>query len=535
MLHQLGMKLGILLLFLAVSSVAADGGIRYYELNITQGKLNPDCSDYTGTALLVNNQLPGPAITLKLGERVRILVRNQLPEFDLEAFPEAPLGKRTNDVTIHYHGIHQRGSPSADGVPYLSQDPIPPGGEYMYDFTVEDQPGTFFYHAHNGLEEYTVFGPFIVYDREGPHKHEQLITISEWWHRDRPHLENAILGPNFTGIPDAESILLNGRTLYDPTYVRNQKHCEGYPVIHVHPGETYRLRVIGATAFRTIGLAIARHVLTVIEVDGRLVKPYRTEYLEVAPGQRFSVLLHADQEPQDYTIGTRRMWGGEGQSDSNGYAVLRYGDHEDRITYTPMEKPTFPSPDIPYWIWKDLEPLEGLSSLLDYAPSRTIKIRVTTKTQPDGGERWYVNNVTFMEQSKSNILSDIVHGARRKRPIDIAALEMHNYYDPGLGTYPLFIDEIIDFVLQSTHVPGEPCRTHPWHTHGHYFWEIASGAGEYIEEYHGHVRNFPTPFQRDVSLVYPVLNTTQEREAAPGSQIGCGWSKIRLVAVSRII
>ena len=52
-------------------------------------------------------------------------------------------------MTIHWHGMLQQKSPWMDGVPYLSQCPIPPMGQFRYDFLAETE-GTLFYHDHTG-------------------------------------------------------------------------------------------------------------------------------------------------------------------------------------------------------------------------------------------------------------------------------------------------------------------------------------------------------------------------------------------------
>lgn len=53
------------------------------------------------------------------------------------------------DVSIHWHGIEQKGTPYMDGVPMVTQCPINYGGKYKYAF-IASSPGTFFYHAHSG-------------------------------------------------------------------------------------------------------------------------------------------------------------------------------------------------------------------------------------------------------------------------------------------------------------------------------------------------------------------------------------------------
>jgi manganese oxidase len=92
-----------------------------------------------------NGDMPGPTIEINQGDRVRIVVHNKLPE----------------PTTLHLHGLELPND--MDGVPYLNQDPIEPGQEFKYELTVH-QEGTFFYHAHVGMQEALgMVGLFIVY------------------------------------------------------------------------------------------------------------------------------------------------------------------------------------------------------------------------------------------------------------------------------------------------------------------------------------------------------------------------------------
>jgi FtsP/CotA-like multicopper oxidase with cupredoxin domain len=78
-----------------------------------------------------NGQVPGPLIRLKVGDRVQFVVKNELPQ----------------DTVIHWHGL---AVPNAeDGVPGITQKPIPPGGRFTYRFKVTPQmAGTHLYHTH---------------------------------------------------------------------------------------------------------------------------------------------------------------------------------------------------------------------------------------------------------------------------------------------------------------------------------------------------------------------------------------------------
>ena len=81
-------------------------------------------------AYAVNHQVPGPRLQFTVGDRVRLIVRNNLPE----------------GTTIHWHGLLVPNS--MDGAGNVTQPPIPPGKSFTYEFTAT-QAGTFFYHSHS--------------------------------------------------------------------------------------------------------------------------------------------------------------------------------------------------------------------------------------------------------------------------------------------------------------------------------------------------------------------------------------------------
>ncbi|CEG67804.1 hypothetical protein RMATCC62417_04173 [Rhizopus microsporus] len=534
-----------------------EGVLRYYEFNITQEQKNPDCSDHSPPVLMINKQMPGPPIVANQGDRIRVLIRNQIETGS----------RKSQALAIHFHGIKQYGSNHADGVPFLTQLPIRPGEDYVHEFRVVNQAGTYFYHAHLGLQEETVFGPIIIYESKdahpenltpeeellmdgisrkliaGPYEYdfERTILLSEWWHQTRLGVEDWLMGPKFTNIPEADSILINGRTLFNSSRV-SVSQCGGYEILTVQPNKVYRLRVIGATAFRTLLFGIANHNLTIIEVDGELIEPYTVSHLEVTPGQRFSVLLNTDQEPDDYSIEVIRNWSDGVPKLTNGYAVLHYrttrpdqdqplGLKKPTVLALPLRRVDFDYEEIVNWVWPHLYPLYGVDPVVYRPASRTIKLRTVEMRQHRGQSRFYVNGVAFQEQANNQrpILYDLFTN-RRKAPD--AFNRQPNGYDPRLGTYPIGHYEIIDIVIQSTHYPGQPCRSHPWHTHGHSHWEIANGKGEYDEERDGQIRNVPHPIMKDVTLVYPNIDKSlyRERETVPTEAVGCGWSKIRIIA-----
>ena len=105
-------------------------GVKEFELTtgVVRWNILPDLE--VG-AYAYNGQVPGPLIRVQPDDRVRIRVRNDLPEA----------------TTVHWHGfilpIEQ------DGVPELSQPPIPPGGEHTYEFRCRHAGHLFLPHPFN--------------------------------------------------------------------------------------------------------------------------------------------------------------------------------------------------------------------------------------------------------------------------------------------------------------------------------------------------------------------------------------------------
>ena len=95
-----------------------------------------------------NGRAPGPTIQVNQGDRVRIIVDNHLPEA----------------TSMHWHGFEI--PVEMDGAPGSSQDPIPPGGRFVYEFTLH-QAGTFFYHSHMAMQEMMgTIGAFIMHPKK---------------------------------------------------------------------------------------------------------------------------------------------------------------------------------------------------------------------------------------------------------------------------------------------------------------------------------------------------------------------------------
>ncbi len=94
-----------------------------------------------------NGSTPGPTIEAIQGDKVRIVVHNELPEA----------------TTLHCHGLELM--VQFDGSDTLTQNPIEPGKSFVYELDLHEA-GTFFYHSHNAMQEtFGMVGWFIIHPR----------------------------------------------------------------------------------------------------------------------------------------------------------------------------------------------------------------------------------------------------------------------------------------------------------------------------------------------------------------------------------
>src|SRR5215470_4625889 len=78
-------------------------------------------------------------------------------------------------TSIHWHGLVLPNL--MDGVPFVTQDPIPPGKSFRYDFPLK-QSGTYWMHSHYGLQEQLYnSAPLIIWTPEELAKADRQVVI----------------------------------------------------------------------------------------------------------------------------------------------------------------------------------------------------------------------------------------------------------------------------------------------------------------------------------------------------------------------
>jgi FtsP/CotA-like multicopper oxidase with cupredoxin domain len=192
-----------------------EGGVKVFHLTAEVVKREFLPSGPMGPARMVdvwgyNGQMPGPTIEVNEGDRVRIMFHNNLPE----------------PSTVHWHGLEI--PIEMDGIPFIGQPLVEPGGMFVYEFTLH-QNGTFFYHSHSAMQEMMgMIGFFIIHPKKPyePRVHKDYGLILQEW---------ALL-PNNT-VPNTLSMEFNWLTI-------NGKAGPASTPLIVKQGERIRIRLV---------------------------------------------------------------------------------------------------------------------------------------------------------------------------------------------------------------------------------------------------------------------------------------------------
>ncbi|GGH21977.1 Multicopper oxidase with three cupredoxin domains (includes cell division protein FtsP and spore coat protein CotA) [Cribrihabitans marinus] len=214
---------------------------------------------------------PGAEIRVAQGARVVRQLRNDLPQA----------------TSVHWHGI--RIDNAMDGVPGLTQEAVPPGGQFDYDFTVPDA-GTYWYHAHNRSMEQVargLYGPLIVEEADAPEVDRDLVLMVDDWRLDPDTVE---LTGDFDNGHDlghagrlGNIVTVNGR--FDPEF-RVRRH------------ERLRLRLTNAANARVFELGLDGLEGWIVALDGMpLDTPLAvTGAFPLAPAQRADLIVDVTAE-----------------------------------------------------------------------------------------------------------------------------------------------------------------------------------------------------------------------------------------------
>lgn len=226
-------------------------------------------------AYAFNRQVPGPRITLVEGDHVRFNVTNHLPE----------------PTTIHWHGLVVPNS--MDGPAEITQEPIPVGGSFSYEFTVQ-QAGTFFYHSHTDVDRQQalgLYGALLIAPKDAAQAiaadQELVVQLQEWTERE---------GYTYPAMP-MEGAMPNFFTINGKAYPATE-------TVHLRVGQHLLVRFIGSQGAFIHPMHIHGGPFTIVATDGVSLPAsarYEKDTVNVGPGERYDVVWLA-REPGKWLL-----------------------------------------------------------------------------------------------------------------------------------------------------------------------------------------------------------------------------------------
>ncbi|KAK3307155.1 laccase 2 [Chaetomium strumarium] len=432
--------------------VVPDTGVtREFWFVVENVTMAPD--GYEQPVIVVNRSIPGPTIEVDWGDQVVVHVTNLL---------------ENNGTSIHWHGIRMRNNYGMDGVPGVSQCPIPPGGTFTYRWRAE-QYGTTWYHSHFSMQ-YSVGlqGPIVIHGPATANYDEDLGTVvlqdwshvspfAMWWYSRLP-----------SGPPPLANALINGKNVFDCTSSADpdDKNCIGNGTRaewSFQQGKRYRMRIINTGLYSNFRFSIDDHNLTVIAADLVPIEPYVTDNIAITMGQRYDVIVQANRPVGDYWL--RAIWQTSccpNDAVNNTLGIIRYDS-----TSTADPNTTNPAVDYPDNCGdEDAENLVPWLKLDVGPPLSTDVFYLDDVTLPDPkGFLWTLNGTYLWANfsAPTNLL--LADADKTAFPADYMV-----YRTPATASGWVYI-AFNDISNRN--------RSHPMHLHGHDFYVLATGPGNF--------------------------------------------------------
>ncbi|KAL5721167.1 laccase [Ranunculus cassubicifolius] len=494
----------LLVLMLCLYPAMVECMVRHYKFNVVMKNTTRLCG--TKSIVTVNGNFPGPTIYAREDDTVLVKVVNHVKY----------------NVSLHWHGIRQLRTGWADGPAYITQCPIQPGQVYTYNFTVTGQRGTLWWHAHILWLRATVHGAIVILPKHGvpypfpkPH-HEKVMILAEWWKSDVEDVVNEALESGMApNVSDAHTINSYPGPLTTCTSKSSSK--DGY-TLKVKTGKTYMLRIINAALNEELFFKIAKHQLTVVEVDATYVKPFRTNTIVIAPGQTTNVLLKADYTSGKYLVSVSPFMDSPIAVDNTtGTAMVHYSG---TLGASPLILITPPHQNATPVATNFTDSLRSLNSKrfpakvplsIDHDLFFTASLGFNPCPTCPSGNRVVaaLNNVTFVMPSTAllqahyfNLGGIFTDDFPNKPPVayNYTGVQPSNLQtETGTRLYRLPYNSTVQLVLQDTGMIAP--ENHPIHLHGFNFFVVGTGVGDFNSEKDPKKFNLVDPVERNTVSV----------------------------------
>lgn len=286
---------------------------------------------------------------------------------------------------------------------------------------------------------------------------------------------NAIAAQNLKtkgGPPGASNILINGTA-------KNANGQGDYNKVTITKGKKYRLRLTNVAVDSYIRVSLDNHNMTVMTSDFVPINPFTTQWLLLAIGQRYDVVINANQASGNYWFRAESQTGCFSSNAGIGEAIWTYSD----ATAGTPNSSAWPEPSgclepqmSPYW----KQPVPSASF------QNTLDTEITNAVVTPGGDSmvvWALNKPIWVDYANPTM----------------------QYLMEGNTSYPDYYNVINTNSEGSwnywliTSDPNTFGLDHPIHLHGHDFFVIGQGSGTYQESSAN--LNWNNPVRRDTATL----------------------------------
>lgn len=454
---------------------------------------------------LINGKFPGPVIEANMGDRIIVNLINNGP----------------NTTSLHFHGLFQRGTNYMDGSYGITQCGIEPGSSFVYNFTVEDQYGTYWYHSHYSTQYIEgIEGPIVIHSVEEDdltrdlYDEDYIIMLSDIYFDNSMDLISSYMGRGVENVePVPDSGVINGMVKSDCARLQGSKYtCKQspYPQVPVKPDKVYRFRIISAGGFSEFEFSVDGHKLIVIEADGTITEPLEVDVVPISTAQRYSVLLNtSDADPSIDAFWMRATMGTNCYRQSNPYlntdlkAILSYPQYTLQTMANggiPLELPVSNKTSAMAGNTKcmDLDPyILHCAKKNHTVPEKDQLIYVDASFQIGAFQisRGYMNSSSHVPDQTNSTLN------RFYAAIDINNQEVFSTVDstPQWANGD-FVSTVPEPIVADILINNFDDGSHPFHLHGYKFWVLAYGKGWFHPNLYENIE-ISNPVMRDTVQV----------------------------------
>ncbi|KAF5228814.1 hypothetical protein FAUST_10788 [Fusarium austroamericanum] len=439
------------------TEVVDTGVTREYWLELTDVTVAPD--GVSRSAMAVNGTIPGPTLFADWGDTVTVHVTNHL-------------STSLNGTSMHWHGIRQNFTNQYDGVSSITQCPSAVGETVTYTWKAT-QYGSSWYHSHWALQAYQgIFGGIII---NGPATADYdvdlgMVFLNDWDHQTVDELYETA---QTEGPPSLNNGLINGTNVFGEDGSSSQTGSRFN--VSFEAGTSYRMRLVGAAVDTHWKFSIDNHTMTVIAADLVPMEPYETTVLDITMGQRYDIIVTADQADVAENFWMRAIPQSacsENDSTDNIKGVVYYGDSPGTPSTTGYEYIDSCEDEtdnlVPY-----------VSKTVDAADWKDLETASVGRNSA-GLFKWMLNSTSMLMDWRNPTLAQVLNGTTDFES-ESAVIELSE------------ANQWVYFVIETA--LGVP---HPIHLHGHDYFILAQGTGSYSSNV---TLNTSNPPRRDTAIL----------------------------------